>query len=321
MNKRISIKLYLIAGIIVAGAALLAAKPYVSRVGDRLYSCLRLCAAGNTRDDDVLRLVTLNLYHGYPEFRNLKGRLELIAHELDRMQADIVFLQEVPWKSEVGLAAEYLGRSAGFNYAYFRANGNYALIRFEEGLAILSRYPLRDPHFMEVLPKPGGFENRALLSVTADTAHGPVRLVTTHLSRRRDEQTNAAQTVSLKRYVDSLGPVPVIIAGDFNALEHSPQVISLNASWTDAFRVTHPEKAGFTCCLSREALDAADAGTPFVRLDYIFLASSAQDWRVVSAETVFDRPGKRHGMYQWVSNHIGVRVDLRPPVSLTGRKY
>lgn len=307
--------LFIASGIIIV--FLLLAREYASRVGEELYSCLSGCAKEITVDDQAIRLVTLNLYHGYPDFQNLLDRLDLVATRLDRLQADIVFLQEVPWRKETGPGAEYLGRKAGFNYVYIRANGNFPLIRFEEGLAVLSRYPLSDPEFTELLPQPGFFEHRVLLKVSVDTHAGPVTLVTTHLARRRDEQSNAAQASTLEAYVNSITPGPVIVAGDFNALETSPQIQRLAATWRDAYREFNPGNAGYTCCLSRNALDQADAGTPFVRLDYIFLGPGRKSWEIINASTVFDQPEKNRGVSQWASNHIGVMVDIIPPGSVS----
>jgi len=76
--------------------------------------------------------------------------LDLIAQEIRRQDADIVCLQEVPWAPHIGSAAQYLAARTGLNHVYFRANGNRWTILFEEGEAILSRYPLRDVTFEEL---------------------------------------------------------------------------------------------------------------------------------------------------------------------------
>ena len=115
----------------------------VSRIGDELHHCLTNCSAYSVAEVRPLRIATLNTLHGYPSFTNLGMRFELIAKELDKHKLDIVFLQEIPWKKEIGLAVERLNDQMQLNYVYIRANGNYQLIRFEEGLAIFSRFPLR----------------------------------------------------------------------------------------------------------------------------------------------------------------------------------
>lgn len=300
---------YIIILFVVLG--LVACKENVSKPGERIYSCLTECTYGTSDGDGYLRIISLNFYHGYPDFINLRKRLDLLARHIVDINADIVFLQEVPWHKETGLAVEYLSKHTNLNYAYIRANGNFSMIRFEEGIAIMSRFPLKAPRYIELLPRPGGFEHRTALAATAVTPFSEINLVTTHLSRRRQSEINAAQTASLKEFVDSLDPVPAIVAGDFNAIENSPQIMQLTKNWIDAFRKANPGTAAPTCCLRRTALNQADAGKPFARVDYVFLAPYGSDWDVIHSQRIFNKPVNTGDHYQWVSNHMGVLVDTK----------
>ena len=94
-----------------------------------------------------MRFLTLNVFHGFPKFKNLSVRLGLIADEINRLDPDVVMLQEVPWRSGHDLAVDILSKSTGMNYVYIRSNGNVETLGFEEGSAILSRFPLRNPVF------------------------------------------------------------------------------------------------------------------------------------------------------------------------------
>ena len=289
--------------------ALAYGKDSVSSVGDEIIGCLVDCSTFVTDTDVSLRVISLNLYHGYPEFRNLGERLQLVTDQIRKSDADIVFLQEVPWHGKVGLAAESLAASLGFNFVYVRANGNYSTIRFEEGLAILSRFPLHSPVHTEIRPKSAGFENRAALGVTVDVNGNKINLVTTHLTRRKNLELNAAQAQSLMEFVESLGTRPAIVAGDFNADETSPQIRALNEEWMDAYRIANPGIHGPTCCLRRDRLDQEDPGQPRVRVDYVFLVPNGSDWLVERAEQIFNLPRKDDNGFIWASNHIGVLVD------------
>ncbi|MBI3162137.1 MAG: hypothetical protein HYZ23_06490, partial [Chloroflexi bacterium] len=119
--------------------------PHVSKPGDKVEGCLQGCADAKSEDDGLLRIVSLNVLHDFPRYDSLSQRLDLIAAEILRLDADIVLLQEVPWTDETGYSAKYLAERVGMNYAYLRANGNHNAIRFEEGEAILSSYPLKSP--------------------------------------------------------------------------------------------------------------------------------------------------------------------------------
>jgi hypothetical protein len=91
---------------------------------------------------------------------DLEERLELTAAEIRRQDADLVLLQEVPWTLQVRDGAKFLAERVGFNYLYLRAQGNRWAILFEDGVAILSRYPLKDPANVELKPREMFFEPR-----------------------------------------------------------------------------------------------------------------------------------------------------------------
>jgi endonuclease/exonuclease/phosphatase family metal-dependent hydrolase len=120
-------------------------------------------------DDARLRVLALNVLHGFPRFERLDPRLAMIADEIRRQEVDLACLQEVPWTLRQESAAEYLARETGMNYLYLWANGNRWAILSEEGAAILSRYPLRDVTFQELRPRAALFEHRVLLKATAVT--------------------------------------------------------------------------------------------------------------------------------------------------------
>jgi len=275
-----------------------------SRVGTRVEGCPEGCAAHRQRREEPLRVLSLNMLHGFPRFQHLQQRLDLIAEEIGRLDADIVCLQEVPWTPHLGGAAQYLGEATGLNHIYLRANGNRWTILFEEGEAILSRYPLRDVAFAELRPQAGFFEHRVVLGATAVTPHGEIRIFVTHVTNGAP-QVNRGQVESLMDFVAGSGEDIAILAGDFNAAEDSRQIQALSKLAMDAYRALHPGDDGFTCCVDDLSSDASEPLEE--RIDYAFLLFPQQDLAtVVSCEPVLNQPFQVDGGWQWVSDHVGL---------------
>jgi endonuclease/exonuclease/phosphatase family metal-dependent hydrolase len=244
------------------------------------------------------------MLHGFPRFEHLQERLDLIAEEIRRQDADIVCLQEVPWTLHLVGAAEYLARRTGLNHLYLRANGNRWAILFEEGEAILSRYPLRDATFAELEPRAGFFEHRVVLGATAITPWGGVRVFVTHLTNG-DPQVNKAQAESLMDFVGASGETPAVVAGDFNATEKSPQIEALTRQWVDTYRALHPDDEGSTCCV--DDLSSAPTEPLEVRIDYLFLVPGGVEVaKAVSSQRVLDQPFQTEDHWQWASDHAGL---------------
>jgi endonuclease/exonuclease/phosphatase family metal-dependent hydrolase len=276
----------------------------VSKAGTHPEGCLQGCSTAGERRDGPLRVMSLNVLHGYPKFERLSRRLDLIAHEIRRQDADIVCLQEVPWTRRLGSGAKYLSQRAGLNYLYLRANGNRRTILFEEGIVILSRYPLKDPTFVELEPQAGVFEHRVALHATATTRWGDVRVFVTHLTHG-DPEINRKQAASLMAFVGATGSGPAIVAGDFNATEDSLQVRALTDKWVDTYRAANPGDEGWTCCIDNLARGPTEAMEE--RIDYVFLVPQAgQGYKVRSAQRVLDQPFQVSGGWQWASDHAGL---------------
>ncbi|HFD40212.1 MAG TPA: hypothetical protein ENJ31_10265 [Anaerolineae bacterium] len=324
------------------GAALLAAALLligwllnVSRPGRRAVGCAADCAAAPERQPGPLRLLSLNMLHGFPRFAHLEPRLDLIAAEIRRRDADIVLLQEVPWTPQLGNAAHRLAAQTGYNFLYLRANGNRRAILFEEGEAILSRYPLRDASWIELEPQAGWFEHRLALRATAATPWGDLPLIVTHLTNG-DAAINRRQADALRAFVESnmspgapagtkipharrwtssklVQPVregsggPVIVAGDFNAKEDSPQMQALAARWVDAYRAVRPDEPGRTCCV--DDLTAGPGEPLEKRIDYLFLVPGGEA-HVISARRVLTQPTRTAEGWLWASDHVGLLVEV-----------
>jgi endonuclease/exonuclease/phosphatase family metal-dependent hydrolase len=284
-----------------------------SRPGRTVEGCLDGCATGaSLRDqearDDELSVLSLNMLHGFPKFARLGERLDLMAAEIKRTDPDIICLQEVPWRPGLGTAASMLAGRLGLNYAYVRANGNRWSILFEEGEAILSRYPLQSVEFVELTPRAGMFEHRVALRAVVSTPVTQVSVVVTHLTNG-DPVVNREQSAALKAFVEpSLGEGAAIVAGDFNAAESSEQIQGLG--WIDTHRAASPNGPAPTCCV--DTLEAGPEEQLEERIDYVFLVADADHTPlVVGTGLACAQPRVVGDTYLWCSDHIGLLTTLR----------
>lgn len=296
-----------IAGLLVANASI---------PGGRVEGCFAGCATMPGRAvGEPLLVVSLNMLHGFPGLGDLGTRMDLIAAEIRRINPDIVLLQEVPWTLFHGRGAQRLGRATGLNWAFARANGNRWAIAFEEGEAILSRYPLRDAGLVELMPSAGAFEHRVALHAVVETPAGPFDAYSTHLTNG-DPAVGQKQAESLVAFVERTRHGPAVIGGDFNALEDSPQIRDLAGRWVDAFRAVNPEDPGLTCCADNPTAGPEEQFER--RIDYVFVVSAGDAGdagadagpRVLAAELAFDRPFGVAGAWQWASDHVGLLVEV-----------
>jgi endonuclease/exonuclease/phosphatase family metal-dependent hydrolase len=293
------------------GLLLVAWLPNVSRPGTHVEGCPEGCVTSDARQEGPLRVLSLNLLHGFPRFEHLDRRLELIVDAIRHHDPDLVCLQEAPW--HWGSAARDLAEQTDLNYLYLRANGNRWTLLFEEGEAILSRYPLHDAAFVELKPRAGTFEHRVVLGATAITPWGNVRVYVTHLTHG-DPSVNQAQAGALAAFVDGSAGMSALVAGDFNAREDSPQIQALltgedstRTGWIDTYRAVHPTEAGQTCCV--DDLQRPDEVLE-KRIDYIFFVPGTTPGHVVASQPVLDRAIDNGDGWLWASDHAGLLTTL-----------
>ena len=104
--------------------------------------------------------------------------------------ADVFLLQEVSQGLTGTCVASSLGSALGLHVAYSPAPSDTGL-----GLAILSRFPLRDVQIRNLKPYNLRFRTRTrfALMATADTPWGPLHLSDTHLDTRLNTADRLAQ--------------------------------------------------------------------------------------------------------------------------------
>ena len=231
----------------------------------------------NKGSKGMITIMSANLWHDWPHHRGLKERIESFANLVENTDADILLLQEVARTKKIR-ADEWLARRLGMAYFYVRANGNERSIGFEEGVAILSRFPLHDPQTKQLGNKTNLFTRRLALSACVETPFGDLRTFNAHLGLTRRQ--NADQMNHLYKWVaESVHESPALIGGDLNAHETTAQIIRTKHSWLDTFRFLHPHKDGSTHEIKAPWLGVLSRS----RRDYLFLQPGDRGWQVLEA--------------------------------------
>lgn len=247
-----------------------------------------------------LTLLSTNLWHDWPRYRDQEERLERLARLIEREQVDIALLQEVTRRPALRVD-EWLSRRLGMAYVYSQANGHESAIGFEEGIAIFSRYPLARPQRRQLDKRARRFVRRLAVGVDVATDAGPLAVFSVHLGLLPHH--NAQQFASLQSWVTAVaGGQSAIIGGDFNAPETSTQIAQARGHWLDTFRHLNPHSDGATHELRWPW------GRPLrrKRLDYLFLQAGRQPWRVLEVRHLHPPDGPH-------SDHHAVLARLSKP--------
>jgi endonuclease/exonuclease/phosphatase family metal-dependent hydrolase len=171
---------------------------------------------------DTLRILSFNVWHGYPGSGAREERYQRIRDLVAETGPDVVLLQEAWSTRRFGKLAERLSRELGLGYAYARANGSLRYLGFEEGLVIMSRYPISEVRRMALGPRTPPWEMRAALGARLELPGGePLEVWNTHLSHS-DAFAREGQARSLAAALS--GSRAGILAGDFNAVASNAAV-------------------------------------------------------------------------------------------------
>ncbi|MBD2700016.1 endonuclease/exonuclease/phosphatase family protein [Spirosoma sp. BT702] len=188
-----------------------------------------------------LRVMTYNIHHCNPPSAGNNIEVDAIARVINQEKPDLVALQEVDVNTErsgkgVDQANE-LARLTGMHYFFSKAidhqGGDY-------GVAVLSRFPILESvrYTLPVDPAIGG-EIRTIAAITVDVAKGKrIVFASTHLDLKEENRTIQSELI-IKHFGDS--KLPMILAGDFNALPDSKVI-----QYFDKTFVRSCQECGFT---------------------------------------------------------------------------
>ena len=189
--------------------------------------------------------------------------------------ADVVLLQEVSHRSNFHVD-QWLSERLGMAYAYSRANGHEAGIGFEEGLAVLSSFPIQSLYLQQLGSTANVFVHRLAMGAKVLSPWGSFAAISVHLALLKRQ--NSHQMSHLYTWLNKImGGLPTIIGGDFNSHENSPQMTQVRSAWTDTFRLMHPDADGTT----HEICTPQGRVIKRSRLDYIFLRPGKAKWKVL----------------------------------------
>ncbi len=185
-----------------------------------------------------LRLLTLNIAHGrglstYQGFHSSRGilrNLNRIAHLLQRVDADIVALQEVDedshWNRGIHLL-DYLKEEADYPHSYLGVHNRRAgRLPLAYGNGLLSRMPIEQATHRAFGQASLG--EKGFVYAEFDRPEGRLPVVNLHL----DFRSRRRRIAQVERLIDHLderaaeqqggGYWPPIICGDFNARQGKP---------------------------------------------------------------------------------------------------
>jgi endonuclease/exonuclease/phosphatase family metal-dependent hydrolase len=281
-----------------------------------------------------MRLLTINLLHGgflpglREDRRRTAARMALLARALAELAPDVVAVQEA-LVARAGSVADGLAARLGFAMRFAAANPSIvpppvsqripaalraridgvirAALDFQEGVAILTRLPIRE-HAVHALPRPRfALENRIALRCRVVTASGDVDVWSAHLTRAGGG--HGRQTGALARLVlRESRAVPAFVLGDFNVEAGAPALRPFDdAGFVDAARAAPPDGPALTAW---QRVDAPGA-TVSRRVDFCWLAPEKPPPIVSRCRIVLDRPGvDADGRPLWPSDHYGVLVEV-----------
>ena len=182
-----------------------------------------------------IRVMTYNIHHANPPSTTTIINVDSAANIIKRQQPDLVALQEVDVNTTrsgntLNQASE-IARLAGLSYYFFGKAIDYQ--GGEYGVAILSKYPMSS---MINYPLPtaagSGGELRTLATaVITLPGNKTVVFASTHLDAQTAE-TNRVMQIQKITEILTQKTIPVILAGDFNAVPGSNIINILDASFT-----------------------------------------------------------------------------------------
>jgi endonuclease/exonuclease/phosphatase family metal-dependent hydrolase len=238
--------------------------------------CIGGCAGVKPRPPAKLTVLTYNIYHG--EDANGNSNLDAVAKIINSLEPDLVALQEVDNKTTrakgLDLTAE-LSKRTGiqgvFGKAMDYAGGGY-------GEAVLTRHPILDIK-NNPLPHTPKAEPRTALEIHIELPTGErIVFVGTHLDHLRDQNNRMMQTRRIQELYESYG-LPVILAGDLNAVPGSDPINLLSQEWSYVGQA--------------DPKPTAPSVRPRRKIDYIMYKPMGR-WRVIETRVIDEKVASDH---------------------------
>ncbi len=266
-----------------------------------------------------MRALTLNLWG---EQEPLVPRMALWERDMRRLDPDVIALQEVRQiAGQLPNQAQTLAQALGYHHVFA---GTVQWGGGLEGLAILSRAPIRESGHIE-LPHATQTERRVLLHAIVPTPAAEVAVFCTHLNYRMTHGVQREDQIeALDQRVDEVlagisGPKVAVVMGDFNASPENDEIRFLRGLHTLRGRRTHYQDAFLRRHGSLEPGFTWSAKNPYTRrlrfldadrrIDYVFVSPMSREGlgEVLDCKVVMDEPD---GEGVFPSDHFGVLAEI-----------
>jgi endonuclease/exonuclease/phosphatase family metal-dependent hydrolase len=224
------------------------------------------------------------------------GRYPKIARELERLDPDIILLQEA-WTAQARKSVPSNG-----HWSIARAAGQHSFFQ-QNGLVTLSRFPIVGGQFYPFSRSafPDRFVNKGVLKVTVRLANGDfINIWNVHLQDGGSDDIRLSQIHELILHVQGAqdGQVADLVGGDFNCTPDS----SFFNELVDSLGPSVQQLAGTKPFVTWDGLAQEGIGQT---LDYIFIKKRGS-LRDVEAEprAVF----AAQNLQQRLSDHFGIEA-------------
>ena len=246
-------------------------------------------------------VLTINLKHPITGMDEAVQRLQIVADGIIDRQPDVVAMQEVIKDGDQPSFAEQLGTLTGYEWVWEYTFTVPTL--FDEGLGILSRWPILWSGSAELRHLDLIIFRRRVLGARVQSPHGDLQLFCTHMTTDSDATVEADQAVDVFNFMQANpSPLAGFLAGDLNS---EPDTLAMRffrgeashegvtGNLVDSWMTINPNDDGFTI----------HSDNPTRRIDYIYLAPGTEkSAEVDSCELMFTE--EVGGLY--ASDHIGV---------------
>ncbi|MFZ5809066.1 MAG: endonuclease/exonuclease/phosphatase family protein [Chloroflexota bacterium] len=242
-----------------------------------------------------MTILSANICHTWPRRNFPAQRMDDFVKMVHHYQADILLLQEV-WRSDMIHMHRWLANKLSMNLAYSRTNGDQRHIGFEEGLAILTRFPILATRQKYLRSSLHPFARRQALAAEILTPCGKLWTASVHLSIA--PWRNRRQILELSHWLASVTDTAVI-GGDFNAPDTSTRIKNLKQIWTDTLRWIHPAAEDVTT----HQVELPLGKKIRQRIDYLFLKQDHPHWKILDAGRI---------LTHHVSDHLAIWTKFAP---------
>ncbi|WP_346844952.1 endonuclease/exonuclease/phosphatase family protein [uncultured Rothia sp.] len=277
-----------------------------------------------------MKFLTLNT-HSWLEIHQ-HHKIHILADFIVEQEIDVIALQEVnqnltasqvtaatsfipasdiPLKSNnfALLLMEIISQKTG-DYTWSWGDSHQGWEIYDEGLAIISRIPLRAVHNLEISEKRFAYTDvfrRCALACQLEVQGKTLWVVSAHMNwwLKQDFYLFEHDFASLDQQIRALAAgAPVLLLGDFNndaAIESEGYRQILEAGWHDAFTAAEVKDGEFTV---HHKISGWEDSTRNMRIDYIFTSTkvAVQRYTVVFPDNTD----------QAISDHSGIVVEIDP---------